>query len=210
VNNDPVNWIDPWGLSDTELTIYNTDPTPEKDEIISSSGNYGHTWLSVGQEYRGWGWQSGDPITDGSLEGAILDTESDNLFSGPPTSTYKKTITDEQANAILEYFNNAENSRTKYNLGGSFRDPNALNCTEAVQEALNYANALTPEESDIINSRYSPWGSSYPDNIPSDYDQLAPDVKEITAPNPNSFDPRNKQLDNINNNVINKTNNKGR
>ncbi|WP_156888448.1 RHS repeat-associated core domain-containing protein [Spirochaeta cellobiosiphila] len=45
VGNDPINFIDLWGL-DT-LTTYNKDPTPGSDIIVDEYGNPGHTWICI-------------------------------------------------------------------------------------------------------------------------------------------------------------------
>jgi RHS repeat-associated protein len=193
VNNDPVNWIDLWGL-DKSLTIHNTDPTPGKDEIISSSGNVGHTWIEIDNEHYGWGWSSGTPVQGNTVPGAELRTKDGNEQMGAATSSYTKTVTDEQAQAVKDYFENLKNSGTGYNLGGMAKDPAATMCTEAVVEALNQANALTPAESAIINEPYNSWKDSFPSNIPSDYANMAPNVEDLTAPNPNAMEGRIDEL----------------
>jgi hypothetical protein len=196
VNNDPVNWIDPWGL-DKVLTIYNTDPTPGANIIISDSGNVGHTWMNIEGESRGWGY-SGLIIPDSgnTVSGALLDTESDNRWAGQPTSSYTKTITDEQAQDLTDYWDNPSASGTGYNLGGRAYDQNSTMCTEAVIEALNKTGVLTPAESAIINSPYEKWGNSVPDPTPSSHQAAKDKFQDLTSPNPNEFEKRMGQLNN--------------
>jgi len=201
VNNDPVNYIDIWGLQGVPLIIYNIDPTPGSNSIISTSGEVGHTWLSVDGNHMGWGHSSGDPTTGATVPGTTLNTESSNVDGRTVTSTYEKTITTEQATVITNYFNNLESAGTGYNLGGSSADPNATMCTEAVVNALNASGALTPAESAIINAPYPPWGNSFPDlsTLPPDLQALAPGFENLTAPNPNEFENRMIELNQLNN-----------
>jgi RHS repeat-associated protein len=197
VNNDPVNWVDLWGL-DKNLTIHNTDPTPGKNEIISSTGNFGHTWVEIEGEHLGWGWESGDPATGNTIPGAMLTTQSENEINGKATSSYTKTVTDEQAQAVKDYFTNLSNSNYGYNLGGMAKDPKATMCTEAVVNALNQSGSLTLTESAIINKPYDPWGNSFPVNLPQAYQAMAPGVKDLTSPNPNAIEPGIDQLNSLN------------
>jgi RHS repeat-associated protein len=194
VNNDPVNWVDLWGL-DKELTIYNTDPTPGSNTIISDDGNVGHTWMDIGGESRGWGYSG--PVTPASgntVPGALLRTDEANRSAGQPISSYTKTITDEQGQALLDYWDNLEASGTGYNLGGKASDPNSTMCTEAVIGASNATSVLTPAESSIINNPYSRWEDSIPNPPPSGYEMVEEKYKNLTSPNPNEFQSRMEQL----------------
>jgi hypothetical protein len=148
----------------------------------------------------GWGHSSGDPLTGNTVPGTLLNTESSNLDGRTVTSTYEKTITNNQADAITNFFNNLQNTSTGYNLGGSSVDPRATMCTEAVVNALNASGALSPAESAIINAPFAPWGNSFPDlnTLPQNLQDLAPKFENLTAPNPNEFEERMNQLNQLN------------
>jgi len=180
---------------DKTLIIYNIDPTPGNNAIISQSGEVGHTWLSVDGDHYGWGY-SGDPSSGNTVSGFLLDSEEANLGGGTITSQYTKTVTDEQGDAIVGFYNNLQNTSTGYNLGGLAKDPLATMCTESVVNALNSAGALTPAESAIINAPYAPWSNSFPSNIPSGFQAMAPSVAGLTSPNPNAFEDRMNLLNN--------------
>jgi RHS repeat-associated protein len=191
VNNDPVNWKDPWGL-DKVLTIYNIDPTPGIDEIINRSGDAGHTWVSMDGDHYGWGYD-GAP-SSGTIPGRLLRSREGNLDGRTVTSRYQKIITDEQADAIEAYFRELESAGTGYNLGGSGIYSNATMCTEAVVNALTSSGALTPEEAAIITAQYQPWINSFPYPIPPGFEEMALIVAGLTSPNPNEFGGRLNQL----------------
>jgi hypothetical protein len=194
VNNDPVNWIDPWGL-DKILIIYNTDPTPGSDKIISGAGNVGHTWMSVDGKSYGWGYTGPKkPDSGDTVPGALLNTELLNRWAGTPTSSYVKIITDEQARALEDYWNNLETAKTGYNLGGRAYDSNATMCTEAVIDALNATGVLTSAESSIINSIYDRWGNHVPNPPPVGFEAAKDKFENLASPNPNEFEDRQDQL----------------
>jgi RHS repeat-associated protein len=196
VNNDPVNWVDLWGL-DKNLIIYNTDPTPGSDKIISGSGNVGHTWMNIGGKSYGWGYSGQkDPDSGDTVPGALLETESENRQKGEHTSSYTKTITDEQAEALENYWNGLKSAGTGYNLGGRAYDQGATMCTEAVIEALNTTGVLTPAESSIVNGPYNQWGNSIPNPPPAGYEDAKDKFNDLTSPNPNEFENRVNQLNN--------------
>jgi hypothetical protein len=191
-----VNYIDLWGL-DKELIIYNTDPTPGSDKIISDAGNVGHTWMNIGGESYGWGYTGPkDPSSGDTVPGALLKTEFENRWAGDHTSSYTKTITDEQAQALENYWNNLEAAGTGYNLGGRAYDSNATMCTEAVIESLNATGVLTPSESSIINNSYGRWENSMPNPPPSGFEAAKDKFKDLTSPNPNEYESRQNQLNN--------------
>jgi uncharacterized protein RhaS with RHS repeats len=197
VNNDPVNYVDPWGL-DKELTIYNIDPTPGSNTIISDTGNVGHTWMNMDGKSYGWGYSGQtSPDLGGTVPGALLTTESENRSKGPPTSSYTITITDEQAQALENYWNGLEPANTGYNLGGKEYDPTATMCTEALIEALNVAGVLTPAESSIVNNPYGRWGDTIPNPPPAGYEDAKDKFADLTSPNPNEFEDRMSQLSNM-------------
>jgi RHS repeat-associated protein len=195
VNNDPVNWVDMWGLD--ILAINNRDPTPGADVIIDSQNNdVGHTWASLHeddgtlkQEY-GWGYSSGNPFDGQTLSGALLG----NGENGTATSTYTKSITPEEAATIDSLWNDKVNAGTGYNYGGQTLVPNSTFCTEAVIDVLNRSGVLTPEESAIINAPYDQWSNSFPSPLPSDLQKAAALLGNSTAPNPNAFEDRIGQL----------------
>jgi hypothetical protein len=197
VNNDPVNYIDLWGL-DMQLIIYNIDPTPGANEIISQSGDVGHTWVSVDGIHYGWGG-IGDPSSGNTIPGDLLNTYYSNAGDRTVTSTYSKTVTDAQGQAIIDYFTSQAENGTGYNLGGSAAAPRATMCTESVVNALNDSGALTPAEWAIINAPYAPWVDSFPTDIPQNFQAMAPSVENLTLPNPNAFEDRIRQLNNKNN-----------
>jgi len=183
-----------------ELIIYNIDPTQGTDEIISQSGDVGHTWVSIDGEHFGWGYpQNVNPSSGNTVPGALLNTLDSNRGGRTITSTYRKMITGGQGESIKNYFRNLVNNLIGYNLGGSAKDPLATMCTEAVINALNNSGVLTPEEWDIINTPYEPWGCSFPENIPLEYQEMAPNVTMLTSPNPNAFEYRMNQLNNQSN-----------
>jgi hypothetical protein len=198
-----VNWRDPWGL-DKELTLRNIDPTPRRNEIVSqpnislqTEADVGHTWLSLDDKHRGWGRiYNEDPSTGRTVTGALLDDEPLNRGGRAQTSSYTKIITDEQADAIEEFYTKLRDSGTGYNLGGSahaqaqVQGADATMCTESVINALKYAGALTQAELRIITAPYAPWVNSYPSNIPEKFEGMAPDAKHLTSPNPNEFEYR--------------------
>ena len=206
VVNDPVNYVDLWGLcgSDGEkktvlLTIHNIDPTPNANEIIASSGEVGHTWISLRFEdsteiYLGWG-NDGSQVSDGaSSKGVLLKSNSSNLSGRQQTSSYTTSITERQAQAIIEYFYNLEKNNTKYNLGGKNNDKNATMCSESVIEALKQSNSLSKQEAEILFAPYTNWQTSFPKELPADYINLGKIVKDFTAPNPNAIEYRINEL----------------
>jgi RHS repeat-associated protein len=194
VNNDPVNYVDLWGL-DKELIIYNTDPTPGSDMIISDGGNVGHTWMTIEMKFFGWGFTGPKgPESGDTVPGAVLRTEYENKWAGAPTSSYTKTITDEQAQALEDYMNNLVLAGTEYNLGGRAIDSNATMCTEAIIEALHATGVLTPAESSIINNPYGRWGDFMPDPPPAGFEAAKDKFKDLTSPNPNEFEKRQDHL----------------
>ena len=51
------------------LIVYNCDPTPGEDVIVSADSNVGHTWLSVDDQYLGRGYRDGDPYLGATVPG---------------------------------------------------------------------------------------------------------------------------------------------
>jgi RHS repeat-associated protein len=202
VNNDPVNYVDLWGLKDVLLTIYNIDPTPGENTIATSTGEVGHTWMSIDDENRGWGFD-GDPRTGASVPGVLLTTYEDNRGGRDITSTYSKTISEEQAQGLEDYWTGLVSSGTKYNLGGGAVDPGATMCTESVVNGLNYAGVLTPQEAAIINAPFEKWEYSFPNPVPTGLETVAQKTKDLTSPNPNVMDYRMQDLQNSRTNCNN-------
>jgi hypothetical protein len=197
VNNDPVNWVDLWGL-DT-LTIHNLDPTSDADIIVSNDGKVGYTWLEVNNNHLGFGYaDGGDPVVNRNISGAVLRTETENTQQGMSNGSYTKEITPEQATKINNFFNSLETNNKSYDLGGSSVYPNATMCTEAAINALNYAGALTPAEAVIINREYRKWSDSIPAQKPQGFEQLAENTKNLRAPNPNEMAVRLTALNGLN------------
>jgi RHS repeat-associated protein len=204
VNNDPVNYIDLWGLNDVRLTIFNFDPTPGLNEIVDQNGIAGHTWLGFdGLDYLGVGFYGDDsrPINQTSQVPLALlsDWDSNAPDNRQPTNDYTITITDAQAGMIKDYLNgmtdpNSSSYTPYYNLGGKYNEPNSTMCTEAVIDALNYAGVLNPLESYIVTD-YKKWEESYPIPIPGVLEPRKNEFMNLTAPNPNAFEYRIKQLE---------------
>ncbi len=203
VNSDPINYLDRWGLD--KITINNSDPTPGSNQIISSTGNVGHTWVTISDSNNnhdgsyGWGYVSGsNPDSGATVPGALLTKESENTSSGPITSSYTIETTPEQTQAFVDSMNGLVTSGKDYNLGGSSVDSNATMCTESIVNALNSAGVLSSAESAILNAPYSVWSDSFPNPIPQGYEVTAEQVKNLTSPNPNEMENRINQLNESN------------
>ena len=204
-NSNPVNYVDAWGLKANEsrtvqVTIKNRDPTPNANEIINSSGDVGHTWLHIkngstpetdDDEY-GWGYDGDDlEVANGlSQPGIKLGNGANGTYY---TSSYTFSVTQTEANKIVEYFDNQKNM--EYNLGGrEATKDKATMCTETVVNAVDYSGGMSDKEKAIIKAPYAKWSASFPTSIPSDYLGAAVATKDLTSPNPNEMEERIKIL----------------
>ena len=210
VVNDPVNYVDLWGLCSNDgknkeernviVTLYNSDPTPNSNEIISSTGNVGHTWIGIqfpnsAEIFLGWG--STENPSDGKTHpGALIDTKNENESSGSPTSTYIMFMTETEANAIINYYENLEEIGVGYNLGGASLDSFATMCSESAIGALTSSGGLTNDEKSILNAKYDKWQESYPKTLPKGFENIGRLASDNTAPNPNAVEDRIEQLNN--------------
>ena len=204
-SNNPVKYVDPTGMETTYfLIIYNIDPTPGSDEVAAigtdDNGNptlkVGHTWMSVEKNVNGevetsyLGWSAaGNPASGETVPGMLLETQGDNLDGRKITEEFSMQITEEQYDRIIEYWNGLEQNGTLYNFAGREAKPgNALNCTEAVKEALIYSGVLNPAQEENLTGPFGEW--KIPANVPSDFEDLAESSSTRTAPSPDEFGRR--------------------
>ena len=210
-NSDPVNYVDMWGLKPVEgmspqekmctVILYNTDPTPGSNEIVNSSSNVGHSWIGIeGLQHNtlslGWGYSDGDPRLGSSVTGALLDTKELNESAGAPTSSYQIRMTTQQAQKIVNYYDNLESKKVKYNLGGASNDSVALatNCTESAVLSLITSGGLSSFEKEKLEQPFQRWEDTYPNPLPSDVKDIGAMAKDSVAPNPNGLEYRIEEL----------------
>ena len=210
VVNDPVNYVDLWGLcgSDGErkeernviVKLYNYDPTVNSNEIISSTGEVGHTWIGItypNQNEINIGWGGfGSVNSSGTSTGFIAKGESANLES-KMTSSYTMLMTETEAKRIEEYFSAMEENKIGYNYGGSYLDKNATMCSESSVNALNYSGGLNEIEKQILNGAYPTWGESYPKQLPNGFENIGAMNINNTLPNPNAIENKIQELNKI-------------
>lgn len=201
-NNDPINFIDPFGL-DTIL-IVNYDPTPGDDKIAKNSGFVGHTKTITLDEngnvvgVQGFNSNRSNQISKGVSVPGGYDTDT-NVSNA--TNTYPIDVTPEERAAYEKVWEERKKSQPPltYNLLGSAKGDGSLMCTEAVVTALNDSGVLDSEESAIINAPYKDWSSVLPSNPPVSYEPLVKYLNnnKVTNPNPNEMETRVEQLNDL-------------
>ena len=210
VVNDPVNYVDLWGLCGSYgekkeernviVKLYNYDPTVNSNELISSTGEVGHTWIGITYSNQneiniGWGG-FGSVNSSGTSTGFIAKGESANLKS-KMTSSYTMLMTETEAKRIEEYFSAMEEKKIGYNYGGSYLDKNATMCSESSVNALNYSGGLNEIEKQILNGAYPTWGESYPKQLPNGFENIGAMNINNTLPNPNAIENKIQELNKI-------------
>ena len=210
VVNDPVNYVDLWGVCSSDgknkeernviVKLYNYDPTVNSNEIISSTGEVGHTWIGItypNQNEINIGWGGfGSVNSSGTSTGFIAKGESANLKS-KMTSSYTMLMTETEAKRIEEYFSAMEENKIGYNYGGSYLDKNATMCSESSVNALNYSGGLNEIEKQILNGAYPTWGESYPKQLPNGFENIGAMNINNTLPNPNAIENKIQELNKI-------------
>lgn len=73
VSNNPINWIDPYGLA--KLTVYVIKPGPWGDR--SSTGGWGHAWVEIesdsGEKYNRGSYKNPNKLSDDSSRNSMAD-----------------------------------------------------------------------------------------------------------------------------------------
>ncbi|MEE1000269.1 MAG: RHS repeat-associated core domain-containing protein [Treponemataceae bacterium] len=182
------------------VRLYNYDPTVNSNEIISSTGEVGHTWIGItypNQNEINIGWGGfGSVNSSGTSTGFIVKGESANLKS-KMTSSYTMLMTETEAKRIEEYFSTMEENKIGYNYGGSYLDKNATMCSESSVNALNYSGGLNEIEKQILNGAYPTWGESYPKQLPNGFENIGAMNINNTLPNPNAIENKIQELNKI-------------
>jgi RHS repeat-associated protein len=111
--NNPINWIDPWGLAKLTVCVKKAQPWGER----SKTGGWGHAWIEAEDDY-------GNIINRGFWPGGLRDDTKMNTKASI-TKTYN--ISQEQYNNLIQGIN-------KYR-GTKWRKISE-NCTDFVYKAV--------------------------------------------------------------------------
>ena len=137
--NNPINWIDPWGLA--KIIIYIQEGTPGGDPSSKEALNaYGHAWVEVVDD-------AGGKTNSGFYPKGKHDDSKRNKNANV---VYPIEITEAQAKAAKKYI---EEYDGKYNFLTE-------NCTDYVYKVVEKG-----AEQDIPGSD---WGIDYPDKLAED------------------------------------------
>jgi len=137
--NNPINFIDPWGLA--KITIYVQEGTPGGDPSSKEAINaWGHAWVEVVND-------SGEKTNSGLYPGGKHDDSQRNKNADV---VYPIEITDAQAEAAKKYIQ-------KYD--GKYNEVTE-NCTDYVYKVVEKGAGQDIPGSD--------WGIDYPDKLAED------------------------------------------
>jgi RHS repeat-associated protein len=146
VGNNPVNWIDPWGLA--SITIHAERGRPWGKTSLFMTwllDDTGHSWVEIKKD-------DSTTVTKGLYPGGVADDSWRNYRTKFPALGIERTyeITDKQANNAINYINNYV---------GTYKGV-AENCTDFVYHVVEKGAGVDMPGSD--------WGIDSPDKLADD------------------------------------------
>lgn len=139
VNNNPLNWFDPWGLARIIIHVQRGTPWGQTSLLRTMAGEYGHTWIEL--------HDSQDILVVGSYPSGLKYTDSKKT----PDISRSFDISEESAKNVRE--------KVKKYGDNQYRDWSE-NCTDFGYHAIeDWAGEDLPG---------SDWGIDYPDKLADD------------------------------------------